>query len=263
MKFYTIPPNNHLDMMDYGERYFALAHHYIQDLKYQRHFLQLRKRSPRVFITLDNGAAEHSLVTEDVLLKITAELKPDEVIAPDVLFNKDQTISNFKSFVSKMGSRGLLSHTSVFACPQGSTKQEWLECYEHMVKNPFVSCIGLSKIAVPKCWNNAEGDTLIAQSRNECVKELQHQHLLIKPIHLLGMGEHNEFDYYLEHKIQNIRSSDSCYAILAAINGIDFNAGNTTRIPTTNEYFNAKLTEEQKTLAKNNIEFLKTKYRQI
>ena len=104
---------------------------------------------------------------------------------------------------------------------------------------------------------------MIAQSRNECVKTLQDNHLLVKPIHLLGMGEHTEFDYYLDNKVQNIRSSDSCYTILAASNGIDFEEGNTTRIPTTNDYFNATLTEEQKALAKKNINFLKNKYKNI
>ena len=263
MKFYTIPPNSHLDMMDHGDHYFGLAHLYVRDENYRRHFLTLRNRSPKVFITLDNSAAEHSLVTEEVLLGITAELKPNEVIAPDVLFNKEQTLKNFSSFVGKMASKGLLSHTDIFACPQGKTKEEWLECYKQMVINPFVRCIGLSKIAVPKCWNNAEGDTLIAQSRNECIKELSNKHLLIKPIHLLGMGEHTEFDYYLDNKIQNIRSSDSCYTILAAYNGIDFEKGDTTRIPTTNDYFNVSLTEEQKALAKKNINFLKNKYKDV
>lgn len=263
MKFYAIPPNSHLDMMDHGDRYFGLAHLYVRDENYRRHFLKLRNRSPKVFITMDCGAAEHSLVTEDVLLEITAELKPTEVIAPDVLFDKEQTLSNFKSFVSKMATKGLLSHTYIFACPQGTTKEEWTECYKQMVVSPFVRCIGLSKIAVPKCWNNAEGDTLIAQSRNQCIKALLDEHLLIKPIHLLGMGEHTEFDYYLDNKIQNIRSSDSCYTILAAINGIDFENGDTTRIPTTNDYFNTKLTDEQKVLALKNINFLKNQYKDV
>lgn len=263
MKFYCIPPNNHLDMMYQGDRYFCLAHHYIQDERYKRHFLALRTKSPNVFITLDNSAAEHSLVTEDVLLEITAELKPDEVIAPDVLFDKAQTIQNFRSFVAAMATKQLLRHTSIFACPQGSTKEEWLSCYRYMMSNPFVQCIGLSKIAVPKCWNDAEGDKMIGKSRNQCVKDLWDLHLLVKPLHLLGMGEHDEFDYYLEHKVPNIRSSDSCYTVLAAINGIDFEKGDTTRIPTTNEYFDVTLTEQQKNLAAKNLNYLKTKYKEI
>jgi aminoglycoside phosphotransferase (APT) family kinase protein len=77
------------------------------------------------------------------------------------------------------------------------------------------------------------------------------------------MGEHNEFQFYLDNNISNIRSSDSCYTILAALHGIDFEQGNLTRIPTTNEYFNATLTEDQKQLAKKNINFLKNKYKNI
>lgn len=263
MKFYCIPPNNHLDLMDQGDRFFGLAHHYIQDERYRRHFLALRNRSPKVWITMDNSSAEHSLVTEDVLLNIVAELKPDEVIAPDVLFNKEETLKNFKSFVQKMYNKGLLSHTSIFACPQGSTKEEWLECYYQMVVSPFVKCLGLSKIAVPKCWNEAEGDKMIGVSRNQCIKDLIEKHWLIKPLHLLGMGEHDEFDYYLKNRIPNIRSSDSCYTVLAAINGIDFEKGDITRVPTTNSYFDVRLTEEQINLAKKNFNYLKTKYKDV
>ena len=77
------------------------------------------------------------------------------------------------------------------------------------------------------------------------------------------MGEHDEFDYYMQNQTPNIRSSDSCYTILAAMNGIDFEKGDTTRVPTTNEYFDALLTEDQKALAKKNIEYLKGKYKNI
>jgi hypothetical protein len=249
--------------MDQGDRYFCLAHHYIQDERYKRHFLALRNKSPKVWITLDNGAAEHSLVTEDLLLNVTAELKPDEVIAPDVLFNKDETLKNFKSFIQKMYNKGLLSHTSIFACPQGSNKEEWMECYYQMVVSPFVKCIGLSKIAVPKCWNNAEGDVMIGTSRNQCIRDLIDKHWLIKPLHLLGMGEHDEFEFYLKNRIPNIRSSDSCYTILAAMNGISFANGDLTRIPTTNAYFDATLTETVKQLAAQNISYLKNKYKDV
>lgn len=263
MKFYAIPPNKHLDMMDNGDSYFCLAHHFLQDKNYKQHFLNIRKNNPRAFITLDNGAAEESLVTEEVLLEAVKELRPSEVIAPDVLFNKEQTIANFFSFADKMYEQGLLKYTSMLGCPQGSNKEEWIDCYSEMVSHPFVKCIGLSKIAVPKCWNDVTGDKMIAKSRNECITELRNQRLLFKPVHLLGMGEHTEFNFYLENKISNIRSSDSCYTVLAAINGISFEEGDTTRIPTENAYFDIELNENQKTLAKQNIEYLKNKYRKV
>jgi hypothetical protein len=86
---------------------------------------------------------------------------------------------------------------------------------------------------------------------------------LRKPLHLLGMGEHNEFDFYLKNRIPFIRSSDSCYTVLAALNNIRFADGNLTRIPTTNAYFDAILTDEQKLIAKENIEYLKKKYEEV
>jgi hypothetical protein len=263
MKFYCIPPNKHLELMDEGDSYFCLAHHYKNDSNYRQFFLNLKSNKPSCWITLDNGAAEHSTVTEEDLLQIVNELKPTEVIPPDVLFDKEQTLKNFYSFCRKMYMMNFLRHTFIFACPQGSTKELWLDCYYNMLGHPFVKCMGLSKIAVPKCWNNAEGDTLIAKSRNECIEDLIKKHYLCKPVHLLGMGEHNEFDYYSQNKIQNIRSSDSCYSVLAAINDIDFEKGDTTRISTTNQYFEVELNEHQINLAKRNIRYLKAKYKNI
>ncbi len=93
--------------------------------------------------------------------------------------------------------------------------------------------------------------------------ELKQSAAILKPIHLLGMGEHDEFDYYLNNKIPNIRSSDSCYTILAAMNGISFEEGNITRVKTTNEYFNAVLDEETKALAIKNIQYLRQKYKEV
>ncbi len=263
MKFYVIPPNKHLDMMHNGDSYFCLAHHFFNDKDYRNYFLNLRSIKPDAFITLDNGAAEESLVTEEILLEAVKELQPNEVVAPDVLFNKEQTLVNFYSFIAKMKERGLLNKTSIFACPQGSNRGEWLTCYKEMVLNEATSCIGLSKIAVPKCWNDATGDRLIAASRNECVLELKQTNTILKPIHLLGMGEHTEFDFYLQNKIPNIRSSDSCYTVLAAKHGISFAQGDTTRIPTDNSYFEGTLTNEQLALAVENIQYLRQKYKEV
>lgn len=264
MKFYLIPPNQNLNLMHYGDNvYFALAHHYLFDKDYRDFFLEIRKNNSEAFITLDNGAAEHSLVTEKDLLHAVEELKPNEVIAPDVLFNLNQTIANLYSFTDKMKYKGYLNHTNIFGCPQGSTKEEWTECYIKMLTNPYVSTIGLSKIAVPKCWNNASEDKQIALSRNECVQHLKDKNWLKKPLHLLGMGEHTEYQYYVDNKISCIRSSDSCYTVLAAIHNISFETGNTERIPTTNDYFDVLLTAEQEKLAIKNIEYLKLKYKTI
>lgn len=253
---YIIPTLYDLDLMHEGQgnRFFCLAHFYIEYEHYRQKFLELRK-DPNNFITLDNSCAEKELVSEDVLINIVKELRPNEVIAPDVLFNKEQTLANLDSFIKRMRNEQLLQHTKIFGCPQGNTKDEWLDCYKSMMNNLDVSVIGLSKIAVPRCWMNEHSEDVgIMESRRECVKFLVDNFLMQKPIHLLGMGNPTEYEAY-SHK--NIRSTDSCYTVLAAWNGIDFSAGDYTRVPTTNDFYENKLSEEQLELALSNIAFLK------
>lgn len=253
---YIIPTLYDLDLMHEGQgnRFFCLAHFYIEYEHYRNKFIELRK-DPGNFITLDNSAAEKELVTEDVLINIVKELKPNEVIAPDVLFDKEQTLKNLDSFIKRMRNEQLLDQTKIFGCPQGNSKEEWLDCYKQMMNNLDVSVIGLSKISVPRCWMNAFGeDVNIKESRRECVKFLVDNHLIQKPLHLLGMGDPTEYEIY-NHK--NIRSTDSCYTVLAAWHGVDFSSGDLRRIPTTNDFYEHKLSEEQHELALKNIMFLK------
>ena len=104
-----------------------------------------------------------------------------------------------------------------------------------MLSKKEVSVIGLSKIAVPYCWLGATNDKKIAESRIKCVQYLEDNNLLKKPIHCLGMGNPTEFVFY--KYIKQIRSTDSCYTILAAYNNINFLEGNFTRIKTPHNYF--------------------------
>lgn len=257
MQCYVIPPVTSMSLTHLGHRYFCLAHFYIQYPSYREFFLNLNKNTS--FITLDNSAAERSLVTEDVLLEIVKELKPNEVIAPDVLFDKEQTIINLNSFISKMKHCGYDKHTKIFGCPQGSNRQEWLSCYEEMLNCPDVSVIGLSKIAIPRCWlGETEWDTNIELARNECVNYLLKYDLVKKPLHFLGMGDPREYVNY-SHIL--FRSTDSCYTILAAVNGVSFKENNFTRLKTYDEYYSTSLTSNQRLIAQENVSFLKQQLR--
>ncbi|RLG12942.1 hypothetical protein DRN69_06310 [Candidatus Pacearchaeota archaeon] len=233
MDFYVIPPVKYQYLSHLGDRYFCLAQLYVKYKSYRKFFLD-RKKEGR-FITLDNGAAERSLVTEEVLLNVVKELQPNEVIAPDILFNKEKTILSLENFIFKMKKLGYLKYTKIFGCPQGSNKKEWISAYKYMLSKKEVSVIGLSKIAVPYCWLGATNDKKIAESRIKCVQYLEDNNLLKKPIHCLGMGNPTEFVFY--KYIKQIRSTDSCYTILAAYNNINFLEGNFTRIKTPHNYF--------------------------
>ena len=181
MQNYVISTLKDLDLMSMGKgnRYFALANFYLTDEKYKNYFLQLRKQ-PGVFITLDCGSAEGETVTMQQYLDITQELQPDEVLALDVLCDTEATLKSFKTFTDGMKEREI--NVNVFACPQGSNKKEYLECYEEFLNNDLVKTIGLSKIAVPKAFLNETGDRGIKEGRQMCVKHLFKNDLVKKPI---------------------------------------------------------------------------------
>lgn len=260
MDFYYIPPNTNLELSLMGDRVFCLAHFYIQDESYRKFFLDVRKNYPNVWITLDNSAAERALVTEEILYDIVGELQPSEVVAPDVLFDKDQTVANMNTFIEGMKERGFLQHTEIFGCPQGKTKEDWIECYDYFVSLPEVSTIGMSKIAIPYAFReNPEADQEIKETRHEAVKFLLETKRLSKPLHFLGMGDPTEYRFYaaLDQAGKIFRSSDSCYTILAGANGIDLEKTPEVRKKTYDEYYHTPLTAEQYSLALRNMAFLK------
>ena len=152
MDIYVISPLSNLEPMKLGDRLFALAHLWMKSQEYRDFFYKQIDEDPDRWITLDNSAAERALVTEDVLIEICHELMPSEVIAPDVLFNKEETIKNAVAFKTRMEKEGLLDAIDIFFCPQGKSKEDWLEAYEWGLKKDWIQTIGFSKIAVPQAW---------------------------------------------------------------------------------------------------------------
>lgn len=251
MRFFVIPPLSNLELMEEGNAgYFALAHLYVNNPLYRDFFKVQRQRNK--FVLLDNGAAENSLVTEDVLIDIVKELKPDEVIAPDVLFNASQTMHNLTSFVERMQREDL--NSDIVFCPQGNTKEEWIQCYKFGLSHPEVSTIGLSKIAVPWAWMKVKGDQMIMEARHECVQYLEDNDMIRKPIHLLGAGNPDEFTSYTNPLI---RSTDSCFTVWSGMNGVNWRKGDRKRVPTPHDYFSRELNVDQYMMALSNIDYLR------
>lgn len=257
MEFYVISPVSDLEPMKLGDRIFALAHLWVKYPHYRKFILQ--QKAEGKFITLDNSAAERALVTEDILIDICKELIPNEVIAPDFLFDKDKTIASAKSFRNRLHWENLdqgLFKINIFFCPQGKTKQDWLEAYEWGIQQDWISTIGFSKIAIPQAWlNDWKDDQGIMESRHMAYDYLKEKGLLVKPIHCLGQGDPTEFSYY-NHPM--MRSTDSVFPILAAAHGQDFNVDSATRIPTPHDFLETyNMGQIDYNLVQNNVEFLK------
>ena len=240
--------------MKMGDRIFVLAHLWVQYPHYRDFIYSLIDEDVDRWITLDNSAAERALVTEDVLIDIVHQLAPSEVIAPDVLFDKDATIANAIKFRDRMEAEGLLDSTDIFFCPQGIDQKDWLECYEWGLKQDWISTIGFSKIAVPNAFLNQINDQGIKEARHMAYDYLKEKNLLLKPIHCLGQGDPTEFAYY-DHPA--MRSTDSVFPVLAAAHGQDFNTDHTTRIPTPHNFLETyDMSKIDIDLVKSNVEFL-------
>lgn len=255
MRQYVIAPINNLELMNEGDDIFVLAHLWLKYPGYREFILEQKKVGK--FITLDNSAAERALVTQDKLIEIVKELRPNEVIAPDVLFDKNSTIENLESFIAEMKKQKLIEGTKIFFCPQGRTKKEWLDCYLYGLNHEDVSVIGFSKIAVPRAWLSEEGaDVGIMEGRHKAYNYLKRNNLLRKPIHCLGQGNPMEFTWY-SHPM--MRSSDSVWPVLAGDLDVDFNK-DLGRVPTDHDYLEkGHLKESSIKLAKKNIAFVRAK----
>jgi hypothetical protein len=262
MDFYVISPVSNLEPMKLGDRIFALAHLWVQFPEY-RQFIKDRKKEG-YWITLDNSAAERALVTEDILIDICKELMPNEVIAPDVLFDKHATIANAIAFKERIEREGLveLFNIDIFFCPQGKTKEDWLECYEWGLNQDWISVIGFSKIAIPQAWlPDWKDDQGIKEARHMAYDYLKERNLLLKPIHCLGQGSFLEFQYY-DHPA--MRSTDSVYPVLAAAYDIDFTKDAETRIPTPHNFLETfDMQSVSMDLVKSNVEMLKKSCRRM
>jgi len=261
MDTYVISPLSNLEPMKLGDRLFVLAHLWVQSAKYRNFIYDLIDEDPDRWITLDNSAAERALVTEDVLIQVVKELAPSEVIAPDVLFDKEATIQNAIKFRDRMIAEDLFNSTDIFFCPQGKTKQDWLECYEWGINQDWIHTIGFSKIAIPQAWfpDNWKDDQNIMEARHMAYDWLKAKNLLVKPIHCLGQGSPLEFSYYTHPKM---RSTDSVYPVFAAVLGQDFKVDSVTRTPTPHDFLETcDMRNIDMDLVKSNVNFLKNQCR--
>lgn len=255
MQFYVIPPNKHVELSNLGQRLFCLAQNYIKDESYRNFF---KSQVGKKWITLDNGAGDHDLVSSEQLIEVVKDLMPNEVIPPDYLYDKNKTLSSLFQFILIMKENNLLNKVEIMAVPQGKDKEDWLECYSEMLVNPYVNSIGMSKLAIPYAWLGvAKDDESIMNTRMDCVNLLIQQNLINKPLHFLGGSHLEEFKYYNTLCEPLIRSTDSCFSILSAIHNIDITSKDYVRPYTPKDYFQLEMTESQIHLAKINVNYLK------
>lgn len=255
MKVFVTPPNNHLELDQLGDGFYCLAQYFNTNEDYKKYALEQKKRGR--FIILDSGVGnEGVIVSKEELFEITKELRPNEVIPTDVLFDSKQTLENTEWFINKMKDEGI-DDVKIFACPQGEDFDHYIMCYDLFNNNQNVATIGWSKKAIPHVIFGSENgkDQNIKEARIKLFEQLGNR-FKYKPIHCLGMGDPTEYISY--RNASYMRSTDSCYPILAAINGINLREEKEfQRIPTPKNYFDLTMNKDQVELASLNIAYVK------
>jgi hypothetical protein len=145
-----------------------------------------------------------------------------DVVCTDVPYDCHATITATRRFLAQAAQT--TDGLRFMAVPQGSTRAEWLACYDALTAMPGVHSIGISKLSVPRCWNAS-----IAAARLACVAEL-HQHASPpRPLHLLG-GDGclpAELRAHRQRGHAAVRTCDSSAAFWYARCGIPLDAATT------------------------------------
>jgi hypothetical protein len=244
LKLAFISPIPHLeDFAACGDFDLALAHLFEKDKKYFEY--HKRQADAGKYILLDNGTYELGRPYGiDQLVDIALSVGASEIIAPDMLKKKDETIEMTMKFLNDFGKRypALLNRKiKVHAVVQGDTIQEWTECLKEFLAEPRIDVIGLAddpdfvvpgaKTAINKVQQRVENRLRMLHIIEEIAysqiregfqgvfgPEVDPRVVFRKEFHLLGLEDGREF---LELPSW-VRSCDSYSAFKNGIDGIRY-----------------------------------------
>lgn len=210
----------------YGTREMALTHLCLEetfkkDFYRERYISYMRERSNKgTYLILDNSAFEIGKLDStnatgeglgpELVLKAAELIKPSLVVAQDILLKKDETIDATKEFVKYCKAKNKLKDFELMGVCQGSTKEEWLTCYEELLKIDEIKVIGFSKISIPICFlGNQQQSGAITKSRLICTEIVNKTFKNPKRAHLLGGDNYLGFELKNQKKYSWVESNDS------------------------------------------------------
>lgn len=158
-------------------------------------------------IILDNSLFElHHPEGIDSLIAKARRMKASHFFAPDFLYDAEATKEAYKNtlyVLDKLGVKDL----KIAVVVQGKTEQEYFNLYDYFVNEERVDLIGISILAVPRCFGSWNTRKQIKKKRGEPKEEYSHDDREIVPsrinllerllqrggnaknLHLLGLGD--------------------------------------------------------------------------
>ena len=255
MIFHTAP-NTCMELSKYGtDTFYILGQEYVKSEEYRQYTKQAIADGR--FTILDSGMGDHGdFLQNEQLFELVKELHPNEVIPTDNLYDSEKTIANTMNMAKMLDFKGI-TDTKIFMCPQGKSIDDYIKCWKWAVEAPFVATIGMSKKTVPYVIAGEASDQAIGKCRNIMYDILKVRGLITKPVHMLGSEGPQEYIHYKGDDM--IRSTDSCVAIWAAMNGQFIGDPNYKRISTPADYFTRNVSQEDHELAIRNMEYFNEK----
>lgn len=190
---------------------FALLHKAIEDKKYLNKVCEYRDAGGVVY--LDNSCFElGESLSNEVLFDYFEIIKPEILILPDTLGNKENTVKRSTQFLKQYPDT--LHHA--MAVIQGSSIEEMIECYIEHTKID-----GLPWIGIPFVYSWAEKTpTIQATERIRLLERLEPYIDDSINHHLLGTWQAREFAFYRDYDW--IKSLDTSNPVMAALDGTKY-----------------------------------------
>ena len=224
---------------------YALLHKCMEDDEYVKAITNGHDKTGILY--LDNSCFELGASLDDHLLyEYYLKLKPDVLILPDVLGNKDETIKRTLEFLKK--------HPDVIgkamAVAQGSSRTEIIECYKVFrdYRDPETG-MPIEVLGIPFVFSwQIKKPYLQAIERILLLTELDHVVDVNRKHHLLGTWAAFEFAYYFNYSW--IYSIDTSNPVMAAIDGTAYTEKGLIEKPksTFDSTFNMKISDIDKDL---------------
>lgn len=230
----------------YNDYDYALVHLFEKYPEYYNFFKQSLLEGREVL--LDNSIFELGTAFDsDKFAKAVEDLKPTYYIVPDVLEDGINTVKNFNTFINTYKD---LPGKKI-GVVQGKTYDELCECYKYM--SDFADYIALS-FNLSYYIARGRGSTKLERWKNGRISVISDWIKdgiwnWNKPHHLLGCGLANEFSWYVNNNIYNIRSIDTSNPVMAGIKGMRYSGDfglDTKPEGLLAEHLTVELTDDQK-----------------
>lgn len=206
---------------------YALVHLFEKYPKYH----QFYKDSINIYnreVLLDNSIFELSKAFDSTkFFAAVIDLKPTMYIVPDALEDTDTTIEQFEDWKrARYHAIRSTFQTMAIGAVQGKTWQELLDCYKYMVDKADMIAISFDFSYYDITGEGKTKEQRYASGRQRFISQLIEKGVWDwnKSHHCLGCSLPQEFSFYTNNNIYNIRSIDTSSPIVTGLQGIRYNS---------------------------------------